>query len=463
VIAELFAAVVVATALLAFVRWRSALFLIIVVGALQDPIRKLTPGTPAIMAVSSLPIFCAACLAVFARERPWGTFVHAWPGLKRPTALFLLSLLPATVLTFQYGLTAWPIAVIGLFGYLAPLSALLVGFVYGRNAADIRKVLIFYTCFTGVLAIGSFLEYLHLGMDWGVLGTGALGVRWVRWFQGGQVDMISGIYRSPDLMGWHAATLAMFSLTLSIEKGHRKALIWLVIAAVGALAAIMAGRRKMVIMPLLWAAVVLFTYVREGRVARAVSIVALAMAAAAIMYAASGEVDVRSSYYAYAATSQEDASQRLMQSAFGGVWESFRQSGPLGRGIGSASQGTQHIGVDEARGWQESGLSKLAVELGAPGMICALVLAATIARRCVTVVKNASRPGGDSAMQIGLAGFLVANGGSFLISHQVYGDPLVLILTAFVLGVLLSSSRWNRAVVPAAAGPARIASMRVAG
>jgi len=96
-------------------------------------------------------------------------------------------------------------------------------------------------------------------------------------------------------------------------------------------------------------------------------------------------------------------------------------------------------------------------------MFCALLLAAAIARGCLAVLKKAARAGEDAPMQIGLAGFLAANAASFLISHQVYGDPLVLILTAFVLGVVLSSSRWSQAVVVPIAWSSRVPSGRAAG
>src|SRR5207244_3887398 len=101
----------------------------------------------------------------------------------------------------------------------------------------------------------------------------ALGVQWVRSFGAEQVDLISGLYRSPDLMGWHAAALAMFTLTLLTER-RRGTVIWLLMAGAGVLATIMAGRRKMMIMPLIWAAVILLTYMRAGRVGRAVSLIA---------------------------------------------------------------------------------------------------------------------------------------------------------------------------------------------
>ena len=109
-ITDLFAVGVIAAAVVALTRWRAAPFLLIVFGALQDPIRKLTPGTPAIMAVSILPIFCAACIQVLSRERAWPALKHMWPRITRPMLWFLISLLPATVLLSGsgWGCGLWP-------------------------------------------------------------------------------------------------------------------------------------------------------------------------------------------------------------------------------------------------------------------------------------------------------------------------------------------------------------------
>src|SRR5262249_35776504 len=142
---------------------------------------------------------------------------------------------------------------------------------------------------------------------------------------------------------------------------------WMLLAAAGIVAVLVAGRRKMVMMPVVWCAVVLVAYLREGRLSKAFSLLAVAGAVGALFYAAAGEVEVEHGYYAYAATAKQDAVNRGLQSLFAPVWETFQQSGPLGIGIGAVSQGTQHIGLDQPLGWQEAGLSKLAVELGAPG------------------------------------------------------------------------------------------------
>ena len=38
--------------------------------------------------------------------------------------------------------------------------------------------------------------------------------------------MISGFYRSPDLMGWHAAMLVMFSLIMGMRSRTTQAGRW---------------------------------------------------------------------------------------------------------------------------------------------------------------------------------------------------------------------------------------------
>ncbi len=400
------------------------------------------------MAVSTLPIFCAACLQALSRERAWPALKRMWPRITKPMLWFLISLLPATLLLFRFGLGVWPVAAIGLFGYLAPVAALLAGFVYARNGAEIRKLLVFYTLFSGLLLSGAFLEYLGFAARWSALGTAALGAQWTRWFGNQQVEMIAGFYRSPDLMGWHAASVAMFALTLQMDTRRGRAL-WLLLAAAGILAALLAGRRKMVMMPVIWSALVLVAYLREGRLSKALSLLAFSGAVGAIFYAAAGEVEVEQGYYAYAASSRQDALDRAIQSLYGPVWETFRQSGPLGVGIGAASQGTQHVGLDQPMGWQEAGLSKLAVELGAPGLFCALVLVVALARGGLRVLRTAVRMPRLGALQVGLVGFIAANAACFLVSHQVYGDPLVMILTAFMIGVVLSAPRWAGSVATA--------------
>jgi hypothetical protein len=445
---DLFALCVASGVIIALARWRAAIFLVILVGTLQDPVRKLTPDTPAIMAVTSIPVWLAAWVGAFHRERAWASLRRAWPAISRTAGLFLIALLPATLLVFQHGAGVWRVVVIGLFGYLVPLASVLAGFVFARSPTDIRRVLVFYSLFTAALMSGTLLEYTGSAGDWLALGTEAFNTQWVRYGTGEPVPLMSGFYRSPDVMAWHAAALTMFSLTLALER-HKGRGVWPLLAVVGVVALMLGGRRKMTGMPILWCAFIVASYLRFGRASRVVGLLGVTAAAGGMVYFAAGEVAIDQSYYSYAASTTTEASNRFVKDTWGAVVGTFRQTGPLGRGIGSASQGTQHVGFDQARSWQESGLSKLAVELGAPGLICALLLAVAIARACATLLKNGAGKGEYGVIYLALMGFIIANGVSFLISHQVYGDVLVMVLTAFMLGVVLSAPRWSFVAPPA--------------
>jgi hypothetical protein len=132
----------------------------------------------------------------------------------------------------------------------------------------------------------------------------------------------------------------------------------------------------------------------------------------------------------------------------GALHQTLLQSGFLGRGIGSATQGGQHLGPGLEQSWQESGPSKLMVELGVPGFVCALLLAVALGRAGWAALRRipATPLGG---LQVGLSGMMIANAASFIVSHQIFGDLLIVCLTSLWLGITLSSPRWARAREPA--------------
>jgi hypothetical protein len=59
-------------------------------------------------------------------------------------------------------------------------------------------------------------------------------------------------------------------------------------------------------------------------------------------------------------------------------------------------------------------------------------------------VALASRPIGSAREQMlmaGLSGIFVANGASFIVSQQVFGDPFIICTYILFIGILLSSAR----------------------
>ena len=448
---DLFGFFVLVSAGVAWGDARVGLRLAILAGLLQDPVRKLTPGTPPILAISALPIVAASILGLLSRDRRLvQRLAQAHPALAGSLRVFALSLAPALlVLLVSYGPAAWSAALLGLFGYLTPLMAMVWGFNFVRQADDLRRLLVFYCVATGLALTGAVLEFMRVLPDWPALGTAALGAPWIRFTPSGLViRLISGFFRSPDVMGWHAATLLMAALTLALARDRPRARAFLLLAAWAAFCVLICGRRKAIVMPALWAAVALVHFLRTRRLGRALAVVAAVAAVLGGLAFASGEAAIGPEYYSYAASIASDAPRRLQEGTFGAVWWTLVQSGALGAGIGSASQGMQHLGGGVAQGWQESGVSKLVAELGLLGLLCGLLAGVQLVRAGLRALRLSPTGSREHYLVVGLLGMAVANATSFVVSHQVYGDLLVMTLSAFLVGVLLSAPRWCLAPTP---------------
>jgi len=441
--------------LLAFNKWRTGVFMAIVAGMIQDPIRKLTPGTPPILVLASVPIWIAVYTGVIRHERAARLALrHAYPRLFSAAGLFAASLVLPAVLAFQYGLDGWQMAVLGLFGYLSPLFGVLVGFAFARQVSDVRRLLVFYSVVSAAMLVGTALEYLHVFPGSLALGTDAMGARWVRTALGGVVELYSGFFRSPDVMGWHAAALLMFALGLVMQRRGGRDRLWLLLAGWGGLCLLLAGRRKMSMMPIIWAACVAIALVGSGRFRRAVTLAVTAGTVAFGIYYASGEIDVHEKYYVYAGTVTGEGPARVIEDAWGSVWMTYAQAGVLGRGLGSASQGARYLTVFADESWQESGPSKVMAELGLPGFLCAVLLVWRVSRALSVVARDAMARQGDATLSLPLIGFTVANLACFTISHQVYSDAVILTLTSILLGTALAAHRWT-VVLPRPKGTQR--------
>lgn len=421
--------------------WRRGVLWGIAVGLLQDPIRKLTPGTPALMAVSSFPIWIAVLIRLRLSERgAWARLRQDWPRVARRMVVFVFLLLPAAAMAFQFGLGAWRLVVIGLLGYVAPLVGVVMGYSYARRPEELRTLITRYCVMASILMTGSLLEYGGLTPGWPAVGTESLGVHWVRYAGGGVFDLISGFFRSPDLMGWHAAALVMLTLTLALGSRGPQGLRWLLPAIFGAVCLVISGRRKMVVMPAVWLAVMALADIRAGRMSRVAGVAAVGGLTALGLFFAGREMAVGASYYDYARSAEDETAGRLVSGSWNDVWYTFEQSGFLGEGLGSASQGAQYVTEVRERSWQESGFSKLVIELGVPGFAWALVLGTTLAAALLSCLSRASSL--DNSLLVGSIAFCAANALSFIISHQVYGDLLVVTLSAFFVGVALAGQRW---------------------
>ena len=182
----------------------------ILVAVLQDPVRKLVPGAPSYLVLASVPIWLSMLVGAWACEHnPWKRLRAQFPFLAGMIVVFLVTLIPAAYQSATYGAGSWQLTAVGLFAYLSGIGGLLTGYLFPQKAGDTGRLLAFYCIVTGIVLVGVPLQYLGVAGDWPVLGTERLGHEWLRYRPGYVVRMIAGFYRSPDIMGWHAALLVM--------------------------------------------------------------------------------------------------------------------------------------------------------------------------------------------------------------------------------------------------------------
>jgi hypothetical protein len=407
------------------------------------------------MVLAFLPVWVVVVVrALGERPGPWERLRGRYPRFHGHLALFLVALLPGAVALLPYGSDGIRLGALGALGYVSPVFALLVGYAFARDGRDVRRLLAFYCAFSAVVLVGGALEYVRAFPESPLLGTRVLGTFWIRHVSWGyDIELMSGFYRSPDLMGWHAATTVMLSLALALDGRAGPRWLWATLAAWGSLLALLSGRNKMILMPVVWGAVVALAALRSGRGANVVRLGAVAGAAVLAALLATGHVPLEADYVYNARVASEGVLERLDKETTVSLLSTLRQSGFWGDGLGIASQGRQHLGLEVRGGWQESGLSKLLVELGVPGFLAALLLAGStaVALRRGAVGRSAHEK--DAALQVSLYAFLAANAACFVVSHHAFSDGTLIVLTGTVLGIALTGRRWAEPAEDAEALP----------
>ncbi len=425
--------------------WRWGVLMTIVVGVLQDPLRKMMPGAPAVMVLAFFPVWAmTVTMALGGRDRAWRQMRRGARELSDWVAMLPLALVPGIAVTLGYGLYAWPVAVIGILSYMMPASALLIGFAYPKSSRHLRRAITAYCLFTALVLVGGPLQYAGMFAGSPLLGTAVFDTEWIRHISYGHwIRLIAGFYRSPDLMGWHASALVMLSLTMLIRPGERNRWLWALLITWGGICLLISGRNKMIFMPLVWAAAVISIHMYAGRTSHLGPLLLGAILAVAGVGLASDRLNVEDDYFRYLNYGGSTIVERLQKDSLKTIRGTFNQSGFWGQGLGTASQGRQHLGIDFKGGWQEGGLGKIIAELGVMGMLLALMVCVAVVvqlhKSVRTVVRRAPK---QLAFHAGLLGFVAANVAMFLNSHLPFSDGCVVIITAMMIGIALAAPRW---------------------
>ena len=451
--------------LAALLNWRHGLYVCIVVGFLQDPLRKVLPGQPVVLVVFVAAIFSACIVGAFIRgQRLDGSQLVRWfPSLRNPMVFFAVIVVLqsfATLVRYQN----MTLAGIGLLGYLSPLAAIIAFFELNRDWSDAQRWLRFYVAATAAMAFTIFLQFLgysprifeSIGLDT-VYGIG------------GRIAMLCGIMRSSEVAAFHAGAAACLSLTLAtISRTRRGQIFYSSLVPLFLFAIVLGGRRKMLAQFAIYLLTFLFLLVRSRRsFSRATSLISSLTLVVVLIAVPLLITDHQQSnltpYLDRSASVFEEAFDRLHSMTVGSMGIVLSITGVLGTGAGTTGQGSQYFGGSEniVAAPAEGGLARVLAELGLPGLFGVIWLAVGVLRIVRFVVDEARElPASQAVLVYGLASFIPSHAVVFITAHQVYGDPFVLLVLGALTGFAMSSRRIS---AMAAARAARAAAFGAAG
>ena len=442
-ITVVFAAILLLAIMIALMNWRDGWHAAILCGVLQDPFRKLTPGTPALMSMSVVAVYgivlIAASTALIRNRRD---FMLRFPNIYNAAFVVILFLILAAlrgVMTF--GIALWQVPAVSFLIYTIPIPAVLLGYTWLVREEQLVRFYRFYAILTSIALIGTPLEYL--GVQSRFIGMVAMPWAQIRHLPGIQIRILSGFYRAPDIMGWHASMLTIIAIIMAMRaRVLTKAWPWILVASWGFLNCMLSGRRKAIYMVAAFALAFFWRYAKRLTTAQISSVIVAGCALAGVVFFL-GESETSSVYTRGAMTSSTEIFGRLE----GGAQTSVEQHGIFGAGLGAATQGVRHVtGAESDFGWQEGGLAKLVVELGVPGLLAMMLFAWTLFRMLLRISAVGDIEGTSQIMRVGLFAIVVANGLNFLASAQAYSDPVLTLSSAFFLGCLFGTATLDEKV-----------------
>lgn len=419
--------------------------MMILMASIQDPIRKLLPGSPGSLTLSVVPILVAtvAGLAI-SQKRWWTTFMHLFPKINKRLNWLVITLIPAAILSATYGPGSWLLTIFGFVSYGIIFLSIIVGFYFPRSAADIRRLLMSYSLVTAPILTGAFIQYFNLMPDSLLIGTKALSFDWVRYSDGYAVNLISGFYRSPDIMGWHAATasISSFNLAISSQKKHRW--FWLSLCVLGISALFFCGRRKMFYMLPVFAISLLWMFWQSGRKTKVLALFGLTAVPVVVALVFGSGLGPDANFGNYYTDHAADTYNQLENHGFRSLVDTVRQSGFLGSGLGLAAPGSHHLQVARPKVWQESGPSRIMLELGVPGFCAMIAVVFSLIGSAWSQVKlHIQMRSSMGYYSAGIFSLFFANICSLVVSGQILADPFISSFLGISIGIVLSTARFS--------------------
>jgi hypothetical protein len=332
------------------------------------------------------------------------------------------------------------ITLLGAVIYSCAFFVMASGWRFPRAPSSIVRILGFYCLAASLLLIGGPLDYFGLAQGVASIGTEAMEKIWVTYRTGEAVYMYAGFFRSPDVMGWHAALVTMIASILAIRSRGWMRWLWAGLAVWGVMNLWICGRRKMISMlPVFWGGLLILTFRLRGMKRTVLLAGVLCILAGLAWYGVTRTYHSTAVDTFYGSTFG-DLDDRVIAHGIGSTLVTVRQAGFWGYGLGMGQQGIHHINADKPNVWQEGGPGKIFAELGVPGAVLFLTLVGVVLISAYYVVER-NRLSAAFFVYGGILSILIANMAQAVVSAQILGDPFVMLFLAFMVGLLLSGAR----------------------
>lgn len=435
---------VLAGCLVALGNWRAGIYAGLLLDCLRDPVRKLVEDQSVLITIGGAAVWGAMLLRMLIdHQSEIGTLLRRYPAMRSMIAFLLLAVIPGAMLSCLLYPGGWKLAVIGSASYLAPLVGIAAGYFLATSEDQVYRLLKGYALINSIALIGVPLEYF----DFDIPALGGIQTEWVRYREGYTVDLIAGFYRSPDIMGLHAAHVVMFSSLLFLRSRSATKFGWAGAVLWAGTCMLLSGRRKMVGIPLVFLA----AYIGIARIRglqhidRLVVLVATCCLLAAGVFIFVWDDGISQEYTEYAGTIITEGAVRVNDVVIRGSIGTMQQVGLLGAGIGTATQGRHYVTravSRRLRGWQEDGVSRLIMEFGIPGLIFVAISGCCLLRCLWQALKLVPPHHSVQALQVGALGVVFGDFASAIISHQQFsGDPVSGLIVTMLAGVTLGAPR----------------------
>jgi hypothetical protein len=425
--------------------WKGSIIFTIIIGFIQDPLRKMVALDSSYYSQSILAFFLATVFLLRSKRKNWDFKYMCWtnPKLLTATTLFLYFLgFQAFNSYARFG--DGRLTLIGIFFYLVPLLALWVGFQVGVETKFLRRILTIYTLGSAVIAVTVFMSVI--GVDSPLFEEVGAGLDITLFGKGN-----SGFWRTSEIAAWHLAAGSCIAIILGVSsRTSLEQALWFLLSVGMALLATTTGRRKAIGIIVAFVSLYMLYYVLNSNQVKVMKALGSLCLVTLFVFGSFGTVfqqtpsnseDVDFSRYSERASTftLDEVNKRLQVQGISAFLRGIEISGPFGYGLGAGAN-SGNTGVGENRATirslsyvTEGGGGRIIAEIGIIGAILVLNILLNVLILSFTNIKLGRIWVKQETFVVflGLLIFIIVNIATFFAAGQVYSDIFIL----FILGL----------------------------